>query len=114
MHARGVAAGAPAPSARAPAEPVYVSPELRLRAGAIAGALGGVQNILSAEPVALTRLRVELQDMKLVNESELTRAGALGVWKLPEGVVHVIVGEDAAGLAAGLAEVRGESAVSAT
>ena len=103
-------AKAPAPSiakAEDPApKPVHVTPALRDRAAAILAALGGASNIVSAEECALTRLRVELRDADLVKEGALTRAGALGVWRLPSGVVHVIVGEDAAALAAALAETR--------
>jgi len=49
-----------------------------------------------------------------MNESALTRAGALGVWRLPSGVVHIIVGEDAAALAAAVAESRADIALMET
>ncbi|MDQ6827302.1 MAG: PTS glucose transporter subunit IIBC [Gemmatimonadota bacterium] len=115
MRSSGAAVIVPPVSAPSPgASYASVTPELRARASAIAAALGGAGNILRAEACALTRLRVELRDAERMRESDLTRAGALGVWRLPSGVVHVIVGEDAAGLAAALAQLRGETAASAT
>ena len=48
-----------------------------------------------------------------MNESALTRAGALGVWRLPSGVVHVVVGEDAEVLAVAVEETRAEIALMA-
>jgi phosphotransferase system IIB component len=57
---------------------------------------------------------VLLRDVDLVKEGALTRAGVLGVWKLPAGVVHVIVGEDAAAIAIALDETREQIAQMAT
>ena len=53
--------------------------------------------------MAITRLRVELRDVARIDEGALARAGAQGVMRLPDGVAHVIVGEDAAGIAAAMA-----------
>jgi len=95
------------PSAAVPSAaptPVAVTAQHRTRAAAIAAALGGPGNIAGVEAVALTRLRVEVRDAGVVDDGALTAAGALGVWRMAHGVVHVIVGEDAAGLAAALAE----------
>ncbi|MDB4951393.1 MAG: glucose transporter subunit, partial [Gemmatimonadetes bacterium] len=69
-------------------------------------------NIVRAEEIALTRIRVELRDAARVNEGALAKAGVLGVWRLSDSVVHLIVGEDAATLAAALEESRGETAMS--
>jgi PTS system glucose-specific IIC component len=91
-----------------------VTPEIHARAGAITVALGGAGNIVRAEEIALTRLRVELRDAARVNEGALMKAGVLGVWRLSDGVLHLIVGEDAAALAAALEEPRGETAMSTT
>jgi PTS system glucose-specific IIC component len=111
VRAASLAATAAFPVA---AKRIVLTPALRDRAREIIGALGGASNILRAEPCALTRLRVELHDTELLSESALTRAGALGVWRLPSGATHVIVGEDAAALAAAIAESRAEIALSAT
>jgi phosphotransferase system IIB component len=52
--------------------------------------------------VAITRLRVVLEDARRIDEQALERAGASGVMRVSDRVVHVIVGEDAAGLAGAL------------
>ena len=82
---------------------ITVTPQHRARAAALAAALGGNDNIESVEAVAITRLRVALGDEGRIDEQALERAGAGGVMRVSDGVVHVIVGEDAAGLAAALA-----------
>jgi PTS system glucose-specific IIC component len=72
-----------------------------LRAGAsIVEALGGARNIVSADPCALTRVRVQLRDTALINEEALRRAGVAGVMRLDGGVLHLIVGPKADVLAA--------------
>lgn len=101
--------GVPAPVAAPmpvslPTSPVMVTDAHRARAAALAAGLGGAANILSAEPVAITRVRVELRDADAVNEAALRAAGVLGVWQLGNGVVHLILGEDAVGCALALAE----------
>jgi glucose PTS system EIICB or EIICBA component len=110
MRNAGVAlAQPPAPARTTTAPTAVVTPELRARARAIAAALGGASNIVRAEELALTRLRVEVVDAARVDEGSLTKAGVLGVWRLSETVLHLIVGEDAAALAAALATVLEES-----
>ena len=76
----------------------------RRRAAAIVAALGSRANIVHASPVALTRLRVQLRDPGAIDERALEAAGAAGVWRVSDDVVHVIVGEAAEGYAAALAE----------
>jgi glucose PTS system EIICB or EIICBA component len=109
MRSAGAATATPQPATPAvsaesvrPRE-VLVTPGHRTRAAAVATALGGPDNIRSVEAVAITRLRVELRDMARVDEDALERAGARGVMRLADGVAHVIVGEDAEGIAAALA-----------
>ncbi|MEP7086189.1 MAG: PTS transporter subunit EIIC, partial [Gemmatimonadota bacterium] len=125
--ARGKAAAAAArpQSARAPEaapieaknrspKPLHITSALRDRAALILAALGGASNIVNAGLCSLTRLRVVLRDVDLVKDGALTRAGALGVWRLPNSVVHVIVGEDAAAIAIALDETREQIAHMAT
>jgi PTS system glucose-specific IIC component len=123
MRSRGEVVGAPAPVAQASAAEVPSSPssspltpQLRARASAIIDALGGASNIARVEEVALTRLRVELRDAAKMKEGALTKAGVLGVWRLSDTMMHLIVGEDAAALASAMAaalqESRGRSASS--
>ena len=75
-------------------------------------ALGGESNVERVESAALTRLRVELREPARIDEGALARAGAPGVWRLPTGAVHVIVGEDAAALAAAISEALSGNALS--
>ncbi len=109
----GGAAGAPPPppAVRAGVErDVAVTPEHRARAAALLSALGGADNVARAEPCALTRLRVELRDAGAVDESALEAAGASGVLRISESVVHVVVGGSAAATAAALDRELRESA----
>ncbi|HVE77872.1 MAG TPA: PTS glucose transporter subunit IIBC [Gemmatimonadaceae bacterium] len=95
---------APSPTPTAAVErEVAVTPEHRARAAALLAALGGADNVIRAEPRALTRLRVELRDARAIDESALEAAGGAGVLRVSDGVVHVVVGEDADGVAAALA-----------
>ncbi|SFG77566.1 PTS transporter subunit EIIB [Pseudomonas sp. NFACC45] len=59
---------------------------------AIIAALGGVDNLKSHQPVALTRLRVELRDVERIDRPALSAAGVAGVMTLGNGVVHLITG----------------------
>jgi PTS system glucose-specific IIC component len=81
---------------------VIVTPQQRVRASAVAAALGGMDNIESVDAVAITRLRVALRDEGKIDEAALDRAGVGGVMRVSDGVVHLIVGEDAEGYAAAL------------
>ena len=92
-----LAAGTPAPR---PPSGVSFTADQEARAAAIVDALGGADNLVAVESCALTRLRAELRDAGAIDEPALERAGVAGVWRRGDGVVHLIVGEDAAGLAA--------------
>ncbi|NWA01447.1 PTS transporter subunit EIIB [Pseudomonas gingeri] len=61
-------------------------------AAPILAALGGAANLKSRQRVALTRLRVELQDPTRLDQPALKAAGVPGVMTLPGGVVHLLVG----------------------
>jgi len=104
MKSAGAVVAAPPVSTPKTVSPaVTVTPGHRARAAALAAALGGNDNIESVEVVAITRLRVALGDEGRIDERALERAGAGGVMRVSDRVVHVIVGEDAAGLAAAMA-----------
>jgi glucose PTS system EIICB or EIICBA component len=45
--------------------------------------------------VALTRLRIEVADSAIVNESALKDAGVEGILRLPGGKLHLLVGLNA-------------------
>jgi PTS system glucose-specific IIC component len=57
--------------------------------------LGGAKNIQEVETVAETRLRAILHDDALVDEDGLRTSGVDAVMRLPNGVVHLIVGLNA-------------------
>ena len=59
--------------------------------------LGGTENIETIEP-CITRLRVEVLDPDLVNDEELSEAGAFGVIQVGN-TVQVVVGPAADDLA---------------
>ncbi len=69
---------------------------------ALLSALGGKENIARVEPCALTRLRVELRDSRAVDEPALEAAGASGVLRISDSVIHVVMGESAGSTAAAL------------
>jgi PTS system glucose-specific IIC component len=76
-----------------------VSDEHRTLAAAILAALGGSENIASVEPCALTRLRVELREPRVLDEAALEAAGASGMLRVSDSVIHVVLGERATAVA---------------
>lgn len=66
--------------------------------------LGGDANILDLEP-CITRLRVEVEDPTLVDDTMLTRAGAVAVVR-SGNAIQVIVGPEADTLAADIEDLR--------
>ncbi|WP_415757771.1 PTS glucose transporter subunit IIB [Pseudomonas sp. LT1P18] len=58
----------------------------------IVAALGGVDNLKSQQPVALTRVRVALRDVGRMDRQALNMAGVPGVMMLEDGVVHLLMG----------------------
>jgi PTS system glucose-specific IIC component len=97
---------AQAPAVRTPAEPeLAVTPEHQRLAVALLSALGGADNLARVEPRALTRLRVELRDAGAVDDSALEAAGASGVLRVSDSVIHVVVGESAPAMAVALSSL---------
>lgn len=74
------------------------------KAEQILAALGGDDNLIDMEP-CITRLRVEVQNPSLVNESALKAAGAIAVVQ-SGSVVQVIVGPEADTLASDIEDLR--------
>ena len=68
-------------------------------ASALYVALGGGGNVVRIEPCALTRLRVQVRDVAAIDEPALEKAGAAGLMRTGNNVVHVIVGQNAAAIA---------------
>ncbi|MBK5397409.1 PTS transporter subunit EIIB [Pseudomonas sp. TH39(2020)] len=73
-------------------EPKVVAQPVSGLAPDIVAALGGVDNLKSQQPVALTRIRVELRDVGRMDRQALNRAGVPGIMGLDDGVVHLITG----------------------
>jgi PTS system glucose-specific IIC component len=82
----------------------------RVRAAAIAEALGGYDNIVQLEPVALTRIRVEVRDASRVRTAALEKATD-GVLSVSDRVLHIVAGQNAERYAAAI-EAAGGVAVS--
>jgi PTS system glucose-specific IIC component len=93
----GVGSGSAAKGAEVAVTALHVD-----RANAIASALGGESNILRVDSAALTRLRVEVRDMRNVDERRMQAAGAMATMRVSESVMHVIVGDEAPAIAAAM------------
>lgn len=75
------------------AETVLAEPAAdALLAPAVLSALGGANNLKSQQRVALTRIRVQLQDPARVDEAALKAAGIAAVMVLTGGTVHLLTG----------------------
>ncbi|MCU0623648.1 MAG: PTS glucose transporter subunit IIBC [Gemmatimonadaceae bacterium] len=88
----------------------------RLPAATIAAVqqgLGGAPNIRRAEPVAMTRVRVEVHRADAVHVDAVEAAGADAAWLVGEDVVHLVVGRDAEAWAAALAPMGASAGASA-
>ncbi|HEX4547562.1 N-acetylglucosamine-specific PTS transporter subunit IIBC [Pseudomonas sp.] len=61
-------------------------------------ALGGSDNVLQLDCIALTRIRLQLADGKALSEHQLKELGCQGVSQLEGGIWHLLVGDKAASL----------------
>ncbi|MFT6986834.1 MAG: PTS system N-acetylglucosamine-specific IIC component, partial [Psychromonas sp.] len=68
-------------------------------------ALGGSDN-LEVIDACITRLRLTLKDRSVVNEAELRALGAMGVVKLGENNLQVIIGTQAESIATRMKSVK--------
>ena len=68
------------------------APKQSLLSADMLRALGGADNLKSQQRVALTRVRVQLQDAGKLDAVALKAAGVPGVMVLAGGVVHLITG----------------------
>jgi PTS system glucose-specific IIC component len=110
-------ASAPAPPSGPRAEPggevsSAVTSADRALAAALLVALGGPGRIAAAEPCALTRVRVELRNHRAVDQASLEAAGAAGVLRVSDSVIHLVLGERAPAIAAALADALRAPALS--
>jgi PTS system beta-glucosides-specific IIC component len=65
-------------------------------------ALGGEDNISAVQPIAETRVRVEVGDSSKVDAEALRRAGLAGAVEVSPGVWHLVAGLDAEQYAEGM------------
>jgi len=70
---------------------VASDPNIDTKVAAIIRALGDRDNILKIEPIALTRLRVELNNLEAINEGALLDAGVENIMKLKDSL-HLLIG----------------------
>jgi PTS system glucose-specific IIC component len=87
--------------------PKLRDPEAAQKARDFLTALGGAKNVRKVESCAETRLRLVVGDETAINEDALRSAGAQGVMRLPDRVLHLLVGLNADQYAA---EMRGQMA----
>jgi len=76
-------------------------------------ALGGGDNVLQLDCIALTRIRLQLADGNALSEAQLKELGCQGVSQLGDGVWHLLVGDKAASLSGALDVLVNRSEVSA-
>ncbi len=77
------------------------SADWSLRAAQLLAALGGTTNVESVA-AASTRLRVRVRDPRNIDERAVAELGLRGMALPAPGVVHIIVGPEAAAAAAAL------------
>jgi PTS system glucose-specific IIC component len=110
MRAGGTGARVQAVAAQSQGAPIVVrvepTAEDRVRASAIVEALGGYENIAQIEPVAVTRLRVEVRDASRVRKAALEKAST-GVLPVSDRVLHIVVGQNAERYAAAIEATDG-------
>jgi PTS system glucose-specific IIC component len=82
-------------------------PEAAQKASGFFKALGGAKNVKKVEACAETRLRLVVDDEAAVDEGALRSAGVQGIMRLPDRVLHLLVGLNADQYAA---EMRGQKA----
>jgi glucose PTS system EIICB or EIICBA component len=87
--------------------PKLRDPEAAQKASDFLKALGGAKNVRKVESCAETRLRLVVGDETAINDDALRSAGAHGVMRFPERVLHLLVGLNADQYAA---EMRGQMA----
>ena len=67
-------------------------PTQSLLSAEVLSALGGADNLKSLQRVALTRVRVQLQDVAKMDAGALKVAGVPAVMVLAGGIVHLLTG----------------------
>jgi PTS system N-acetylglucosamine-specific IIC component len=76
-------------------------------------ALGGGDNVLQLDCVAMTRIRLQLADGKALSECDLKALGCQGISPLEGGIWHLLIGDKAPSLSDALEALVNRSEVSA-
>ncbi len=90
--------GAAAPKVRYKADdlrPRHRDPRAPEQARSILAGLGGAANVQQAEACAETRMRVTVADDAMLDERALEAAGVQGILRLPDNVLHLLLGLNA-------------------
>jgi PTS system glucose-specific IIC component len=82
-------------AAVSPLPTVAADPQAAEKAQAMVNALGGIDNVRTVDPVALTRLRVEVTDPQAISDAAFQAAGVEAVLRLQPQILHLIVGLNA-------------------
>ncbi|MEZ9174820.1 PTS transporter subunit EIIB [Vibrio kanaloae] len=65
--------------------------DIKVKASKIILALGGVDNIVKGNiDNCATRLRIQIRDLKLIDDKSLRKQGALGFIRLPDNHIQVV------------------------
>ena len=75
------------------------------RAEALLAALGGALNVTSVTALG-GRLRIDVADGSVIDETALAVAGARGLARIGDGRIHVLLGADAVSAAAAFSPTR--------
>ena len=105
----GRAAGAAPGPTRAPiavTRTVELTDEDRARLARIVEVLGGYDNIVRVEVVAVTRLRVRVRDSGRIKKAEFEKTATNGILVVADRLVHIVVGPNAAGYASAIEQLR--------
>lgn len=86
------------------AEGVSLDEKQKQLAATIIEGLGGFDNIVNVNN-CISRLRVDIKDMALVDETKLKKTGSMGIVKPSETHIHVIYGPKVEAIAASVREV---------
>ena len=85
-------------------EGVSLDEKQKQLAATIIEGLGGFDNIVNVNN-CISRLRVDIKDMALVDETKLKKTGSMGIVKPSETHIHVIYGPKVEAIAASVREV---------
>lgn len=89
--AAGESMAAPPPAMAA----IAADPQAAAKAQQIIAALGGANNVRALDPIALTRLRIEIADPAQVNDAALSEAGVQAAMRVEDRILHLVVGLNA-------------------